>query len=525
LDLPVFLSELRRRRVVRVVLAYGVVAFAALQVAEPILAALGLGERALRAVVTGLAAGFPLAAVLAWIYDLTPKGLERTAPRAEVPAAAPGAPSVAVLPFADLSPDRDQAWFCDGVAEELLTALCCVPGLRVVSRSSSFQFRGRDVGAHALGQALGATTLLEGSVRRAGGRVRVSARIVDASRGLDLWSESFDRALEDIFAVQEEIALAVVRALRLRLGGEDESRLRKVGASRGTRDLRAYDLYLRGRHALRQLSLGGMQEARDAFRRALAIDQDFAQAHAGLADADVLVLTWNLDGGNGPELEAEALAASEAALRLEPDLAEARLARANVLVLLGRIDEAERDFRFATDLNPGWADGPYFHARALMTARRYEEAAIAFEEAVRRDPDDYASLALLENAQRKLGRPEAVQAAGARALAAVERRLAIAPDDVRALYLGAALDHGYGDRARGDLRMERALELDGDDFTVIYNAACFYARAGNVDRALGYLDRAVQHGRGSRAWISQDPDFEALHGDPRFEALLARMKR
>ena len=249
MDLAAFYEELRRRRVVRVLLAYGVVAFGALQVAEPILHALGLGEGAMRLVVFGLAAGFPAAAVLSWIYDLTPRGLERTAP---VVRALPvvNVPSVAVLPFADLSPGGDHGWFCDGVAEEMLSALCCVPGLRVVSRSSSFQFRGKDVDARQVGQALGATTLLEGSVRRAGGRVRVAARIVDARAGVDLWSESFDRALEDTFAVQEEIALAVVRALRLRVGGDDEGRLRASGASRATKDPRAYDLYLRARHAL-----------------------------------------------------------------------------------------------------------------------------------------------------------------------------------------------------------------------------------------------------------------------------------
>jgi len=519
-DLAAFYQELRRRRVVRVLLAYGVVAFGVLQVAEPILHALGAAEGAMRFVVLGLAVGFPAVAVLSWIYDLTPRGVERTAPLGPPPT-----PAIAVLPFADLSPERDHAWFGDGVAEELLSALCCVPGLRVISRSSSFQFRGKDVGARELGAALGATTLLEGSVRRAGGRVRVAARIVDATTGLDLWSETFDRALEDTFAAQEEIALAVVKALRLRLGGEDETRLRKVGASRLTRIPGAYDLYLRGRHHLRQLSLTGVQAARAAFRQALALDPNFAPAHAGLADADVVTLTWNLEPDVGGAFRAEALAAAAEALRLDPELADARLAHANVLTLLGRTEEAEADFRRAIDANPGWADAPYFHGRALVAAGRAREAAAAFEEAARRDPDDYSPVAMLENAYRMLGDLPAARRAGERGLEVIERRLAIAPDDVRALYLGAGLDQDYGDRARAGRRRARALELGGDDFSVLYNAGCFAARGGDAEGALALLDRAVgPAGRGSRDWIENDPDWDALRADPRFQGILARLR-
>ncbi|MFO0582451.1 MAG: hypothetical protein U0229_09280 [Anaeromyxobacter sp.] len=523
MDLAAFYEELRRRRVVRVLLAYGVVAFGALQVAEPILHALGLGEGPMRLVVFGLAAGFPAAAVLSWIYDLTPRGLERTAP---VVRALPvvNVPSVAVLPFADLSPGGDHGWFCDGVAEEMLSALCCVPGLRVVSRSSSFQFRGKDVDARQVGQALGATTLLEGSVRRAGGRVRVAARIVDARAGVDLWSESFDRALEDTFAVQEEIALAVVRALRLRVGGDDEGRLRASGASRATKDPRAYDLYLRARHALMGHSPAGLAEARDAAKAALALDPGFAHAHAALADVAVMAATWNFTVPGAGDLRGEALAAAAEALRLAPELAEARLAHANVLTLLGRADEAEADFRRAEALAPGWADAPYFHGRALHAMGRTREAVAAFEEAVRRDPDDFAALAMLENALQNAGDLEAARRASVAGLAAAERRLAIAPDDVRALYFGAALDWQVGGRKRAAAWAERALALGGDDFTVLYNVACYFARAGDRSRALDLLERAAAKGEGSRAWITHDPDVASLRDEPRFQAILARLK-
>lgn len=521
MDLTALLSELRRRRVGRVLVGYALFAFTVLQVIEPLLHALRLGDWALSATVLALALGLPVAVALAWVYDLKAGRIERTPPLAD--PAVPALPSVAVLPFDDLSPAGDQAWFCDGIAEELLAALCCVSGLRVVSRSSSFQFRGKAVGARELGRRLGATTLLEGSVRRAGGQVRVAARVVDARQGLELWSERFDRELADTFAVQEEIARAVVRALQLRLTNQEEARLRRVGASRGTRDPRAYEHYLRGRHAVMLHGEHRVLEARDAFRQAIALDPAFAQAQAGLADADVLFLTWNLDVARAAELREEALSASEAALRLEPDLAEARVAHANVLTLLGRWREAESDFRRALELNPGWSDACYFYARALFSEGRLDDAAAAFEEAARRNPDDYSSLALLEGIHRKRSDPAAAGHAGRRGLEAVGRRLALDPDDVRALYLGAGLDLRHGDRDRAFLRIERALALLPDDFATLYNAACFYSLAGDPGRALAALERAVEGGRGQRRWMERDPDFDAIRGEPGFAALMARV--
>jgi adenylate cyclase len=592
MDLSLFLAELRRRRVFRVLAGYGLAAFAVLQVAEPLIHALHLPDWVLTAAVALLGLGFPVAVALAWVFDLQPGGLERTAPlmgtrdagagpgpvlpvlllglgaavpglvlvaawrgvagvpawavavgalatvvvlavagrvlrgrRGEARARAPvDLPAVAVLPFADLSPHGDQEFFCDGIAEELLDALCCVSGLRVISRSSSFQFKGRSVDSRELGRVLGASTLLEGSVRKDGDRVRVTARLVDAREGVDLWAARFDRQLVDTFAVQEEIAQSVVRALRIDLSSREDARLKKVGASRATRSPQAFEHYLRGRHFLMRHGDRRMRAACEAFRQAVALDPAFAQAHAGLADAALFTLNWNLEPENAGALRAEALAASEEALRLEPELAEARLARANALTMLGRFEEAERDFRHAMELNPGWGDACYFYARALFAAGRHDDAAAAFQEAARRNPDDYSALALLVGTHERRGDAEAARRTAAQAMAAVERRLHLDPDDDRALYLGAGLDVSYGDRARGFKRIERAVQLMGDDFATLYNAACFYAKAGELERALALLDRAVANGRGSRRWVEQDPDFDPLRGDPRFQAILERVK-
>ena len=438
----------------------------------------------------------------------------RAAPSREAAA------SIAVLPFADLSPAKDQDYFCEGIAEELLGALSAVEGLRVASRGSSFQFKGQAVDSREMGRALGVATLLEGSVRKAGNRVRVSARLVNAGDGYQLWSEAFDRPLEDIFAIQEEIAQAVVRALQLRLSAPGKARLTRVG----TRDTQAYEMYLRGRRFLMTQGETMLRLARQMFRGAIELDPGFAQAHAGLADADFLMLQWNQDPERAAERRAEALAESEEALRLQPALAEAHVSRGNVLSVLDRGDEAERDFQRALELNPALWEACYFYARHLLAAGRRREAAEMFEEADRRNPEDYNAVCLLMGVYHGLGKGDRARSTARRCVEATERRLRQDPDDVRALYLGGSAYVVLGERKRGLERIARCVELYPDDSTTLYNAACAYAQAGDRDRALDALERAAAHGRGHRKWIENDADLGSLRDDPRFQEILRRVR-
>jgi adenylate cyclase len=583
-----FVAELRRRRVFRVLLGYGIASFAVLQIIEPVMHGLHLPEWVLSASVVALGLGFPVAIGLAWAFDLTPTGIERTRPTGTpgrpadagsrvwlllaglgLLAAAPGlawyfvwrngsgearlgvalaggtlllaagalvmrsrrggAPpaerppvpaSIAVLPFADLSPEQDQGYFCDGIADELLTALSCVSGLRVAARSSSFQFKGRSVDGREVGRSLGVATLLEGGVRKAGSRVRVSAQLVNGADGYQLWSETFDRNVDDIFAIQEEIAQAVVRALRPHLGGAGEGRLTRAG----TQSTPAYEMYLRGRQFLMSLSENGYRFARQMFKGAIELDPAFAQAHAGLADTDYFILQWHLDDANADSFRAEALAASGEALRLDPDLAEAHVSRANVFSFSGRAEEAEVEFRRALSLNPALPHAHYFYARHLFGAGRLDEAAREFEETMRLDPDDYGTAALLVTAHKGRGDLAAAAAAADAARKAVGRRLQLNPDDVRALYMGGGAEIQFGDRVRGMELLTRARELAPDDFATLYNVACGYANAGELELALDTLERAVGTGRGSRQWIEHDSDLDALRGSPRFREILSRVK-
>jgi len=537
---------MKRRRVFRALIAYGIVAFAVLQVIEPVMHGLGLPEWVLSVTVIGLGTGFAVTLVLAWVFDWKGGRIERTGPaprgrlllglvaagialgapvvgwsfwKSRRPGSTSGSASIAVLPFADLSPAKDQDWMCDGIAEEIIDALCTVPGLRVAARSSSFQFKGKAAEVQAMARALGVSTLLEGSVRKIDDRLRVSARLV-SSDGYELWSDRFDRRLQDAFAIQEEIARAVVSALRLRMSPDDAGRLRRGG----TANPQAYEMYLRGRQYFRELGAENVELARQMFKRAIEIDRTFAQPQAGLADANINLVQWLLvpREAQGP-LRAEALAASETALRLEPDLAEGHVARANVLSLLGRNDEADQSFRRATALAPGLRDAWYSYARFLFSVGRYPESAQAYEQSARIDLDDYDALGLLPMPYEKLGDGERARKARERAVAAADRVLANRPDDVRALYASAGALIVLGDRQKGFERLERALALRPHDFAVLYNAACGYANAGDKERALDLLDRAVATGRGFRAWMENDPDLDRLRGLPRFEAILARV--
>lgn len=535
-----WLSELRRRKVFRVAAVYLVAGWLLIQVADATFAPVGLPGWSLTLVIVLVAIGFPLACILAWAFDVTPRGLERTPGTADEsvtkPPAAPGtvvaaapnpaaersfpapapAQSVAILPFVDMSSGRDQEYFCDGIAEEIINALCCVGSLRVASRTSSFQFKGRLVDVREIGRSLGVGSVLEGSVRKAGDRVRITAQLVSTADGYHLWSESFDRELSDVFAIQTEIAQRLLAALRLTLSPRESELI----ARGGTTDAQAYDLYLRGRSQLR-FGTNSLPAA-ELFRQAIARDPQFAQAHAGLANAIAIRGMWRLN--MTPAEVEEAFAASRRALELEPLMPEAYVARACLLSMQGRAEESVRDFAEAIRLNPASAYAHYLYARQLFGMGRFEPAVAMYEAADRLEPDDYQILSMLHTASRRTTNAARTRRAGERALQAVERRLAVDPNDPRALQLGAADAANLGDIERARDFAERALRVRPDEFGTLYCAACAYAVLGDRDRALDLLQQALRLGQGNVGWIENDPDFDTLRDDPRFVDLLARSR-
>jgi len=420
--------------------------------------------------------------------------------------------SVAVLPFVNLGGLPDDDAFCDGIAEELISTLSRIDGLRVASRTSAFALRGRDKDLRAIAAQLHVGSVLEGSLRRSGDRLRIAVQLINAGDGYLLWSERYDREMADVFAIQDEIALSVARALRVLLRPVSEGPLTRVP----TRDVRAYEYYLRGRQYLRQTRRKSLDFAREMFQRAVAIDPHFALAWAGVAEAIGYFKMYYPDLPADLELADEA---SRQALLENPELAEGYTARG--FTQWGLKDEAAAiaSFETAVRLDPHQFQALYVHARLRFQRGEMAEAARLFEEATRAE-EDYQARFFAAQSYAALGYPAEAEAAYRRALHVVADHLELNPDDARAATMKAVSLCRLGHQAEGLEWAERARAIDPGDAGVLYNVACLYALEGKTDTALDCLEETVRVGFGSRDWIAHDPDLESLRGLPRFEALL-----
>ncbi len=439
----------------------------------------------------------------------TPPGLTTAAPAAT-------AKSIAVLPFVNMSADPENEYFTDGIAEEIINALSKIQALQVASRTSAFAFKGKNEDISEIGRKLRVTTVLEGSVRKAGNKLRVTAQLVNVANGYHLWSERYDRQLEDVFAIQDEIAENIVRALRVVLSEDEKRAIEKVP----TANVEAYECYLRGRQFFHQWRRRGVEYARRMFERAIEIDPNYALAYAGIADCCSFIYTyWDASAAH---LE-QADTASRKALELDPELAETHTSRGLALAFAKRYEEAEKEFETAIRLNPKLFEAHYFYGRARFQQGKLAEAAQSFEEASRVRPDDYQTVHFLAQTYEGLGRQADAEAARRRDLQLIEHHVELNPDDSRALNLGSTSLARSGQRERGLEWAKRALAIDPEDSGMLYNTACFYAVQGETDEAINCLEKAVQYGFGLRGWLENDPDFNSVRGDSRFQAILKKL--
>jgi serine/threonine protein kinase/tetratricopeptide (TPR) repeat protein len=426
-------------------------------------------------------------------------------------------PSIAVLPFADMSREKDQAYFCEGIAEEIINALCRVQGLRVASRTGSFQFRDTPTDLREVGAKLGVETILEGSVRKSENRLRITVQLVDAARGFHLWSESYDRELRDVFAIQQEIARSIVRALRITLSPQEKGALAEVPTSH----VQAYDYYLRGRNFYYRYGRHDIEFALQLFSRATELDPGYALAHAGLADCWSYIYLYS-ERKDSVRLQAET--AGRRAVELAPESAQAQASFAVALSLGDRKDEAQAAFEKAVRLDPGLFEAWYFYARQVFAGGDLPKAASLYEEAMRVRPEDFYSPLLVAPVYDKLGRTEDARDARERGIALVERHIDLHPDDARALYMGANGLVALGEKAKGLDWARRARKIDPDDPMLLYNLGCFYSLAGDVEEAIDCLERAVAGGLLQKGWYENDGDLDPLRAHPRFKALLEKME-
>jgi adenylate cyclase len=556
-----FLAELKRRKVIQTVFLYAVSAWVLLQVAELLLEMLEVPPWGLKLVFVLLLIGFPLALLLSWLNQVTPEGIRREtaapepsrgmppadafapqvsdSPPAETasPETAADQRSIAVLPFANLSEDKANEYFADGLSEELLNLLSRIKELRVVARTSSFSFKGRTVGAAEIARELKVAHLLEGSVRRSGSRIRITAQLIRASDSSHVWSQSFDRDLSDIFAVQDEIVAAVAGELEIKLFGGPAPKARPT-------DPRAYSLYLQGRHFFSLSSATGFEQAIPALEGALAIDPGFAPAWGMLG-----ALYWGQANNSLIPYEEgarKARIASEKALALDPEQAEALSLIGLLDVIEHRdVDSALRRTNRALELEP---HNQRVLSRAAGVARqrgRTDEAIGYAEQALSADPLSPNAHAVLGLTYYYAGRLDDAEAMRRKLLALSPGwlsgqyylgRILLARGDAQAALeairqesspmwrlTGLALvHHALGQRAESDAALEELRKLD--PVGIAYQFAEIHAYRGEIDLAFEWLERAEATNDSGLTDAITNPVMRSLHADPRWAAFVARLR-
>jgi adenylate cyclase len=428
-------------------------------------------------------------------------------------------PSIAVLPFNNMSGDPEQEYFSDGITEDIITDLSNISGLFVVARNTAFTYKGKPVKVQQVAQELGVRFILEGSVRKASSRVRVTGQLINGKDGGHLWAARFDRDLTDIFAIQDEITHAIVEQLKVKLLPQEKESIGQTP----TDNVEAYTYYLRGRQFMQRHSKSNYQLARRMFAKAVELDSLYARAHAGIADCDsFLFLHYHLEAS-----VETILATSAKALSLDDKLAEAHASRGLALSLDRRYDEATSEFERAIALDPNSFEAHYFYARACVTQGRFERAATLFEHAAENKPDDYQSVCLLIIVYRSLGRPRDSEHAARRGVERAERALTSHPEDARAAYLGANALAVLGEKERAREWAARALAIDPDDVLIQYNVACVYSLLGDVEQAFDLLERLLPNAGHElrRGWIKHDSDLDPLRSHPRYQKVLDVIER
>ena len=583
-----FLAELKRRNVYKVAVAYIVAGWALSQGIAQVLPVFDVPNWTIRLIVVLIIIGLPVALVLAWAFEITPEGIKRTETADRMPAAAgrkkhtwiyivvvgaivsitlfflgrysaiSGAPrhseaatgipqkSIAVLPFDNLSRDPDNAYFAEGVQDEILTRLAKVADLKVISRTSTQHFKSVPENLPQIAKQLGVTNILEGSVQKAKDQVRVNVQLINALTDAHLWAEIYDRKLTDLFAVESDIAKTIADTLQAKLTGSESTAM----SNKPTENPEAYELYLKGRFFWNKRTGQDLKTACDYFQQAIAIDPHYATAYAGLAESYILIPLF--DAGSPQDYFPKAKAAAERAIELQETSAEAHTALGLLLCFSDvNFAQSEKEFKRAIELNPNYATAHHWYGNALLVALgRFDEAISESQRAVELDPlsliinADLGSTFMMarqyDQAIAQLQRTltldnkfgythwnlgEALYLKGDKAAAIAEYQKARTLDDDPQIV--ALLGRAYADTGQKDQALELVRDLETrarQQFVRGYLIALVYIGLGDKTKAIDYLEREyLNHDNIDTAWIRADPMLDPLRGDPRFEALAEKI--
>ena len=509
-----FFKELKRRNVFKIAIAYIIVSWLLLQVSDTLIPALHLPEWFHSGVAFVLIIGFPITTIIAWAFEITPDGIQResgdsmaTEPLKTIKTnTTVDAKSIAVLPFANMSNDNEQEHFCDGLTEELLNVLANLPDLRVASRTSCFAFKDKSVDLPAAANKLHVAHILEGSVRKSGSNIRITAQLIEVSTDSHLWSESYDRQLDDIFAIQDDIARQILDALKLKLGAVPSEHPT-------TSNSEAYEYFLRGRGYASSKGSKDQDLAIKLFQKAVVLDPGFVRAWIKLAQSSA---NFSMYGKGGKRCQKIAAEAAKRATELAPDYAESHMANGYAFLAGKQYAAAETEFFEAIERNPKLSIAYHYLARSAYHQGQLDKALKYFNKSTELNSDDYESPLLAVPIYEKSHDQDNALRMSEIGVDRVKQYLEDYPNNQRAYYLGSSALAKLGENELAKKWAERAYQLAPDDVATRYNLACFYANIGDHEKALDFLENSIT----SRSWIENDPDLEPLHGHPRFQAVL-----
>jgi TolB-like protein/tetratricopeptide (TPR) repeat protein len=583
-----FFAELKRRNVYKVAVAYIVAGWALSQGIAQVFPVFDVSNWVIRLIVVLIVVGLPVALVPAWMFEITPEGIKRTkaadlanersrgntwiyvivigailsiglfflgrysASRGAVgEGGRPGGPSlpqksIAVLPFDNLSRDPDNAYFTEGVQDEILTRLAKVADLKVISRTSTQHFKSAPEDLPRIAKQLGVAHVLEGSVQRANDQIRVNVQLINALTDVHLWAETFDRKLTDIFAVESEIAKTIADTLQAKLSGSEQHAI----AARPTVNTEAHQLYLKGRFFWNKRTGNDLKKSIDYFQQAITADPNYALAYAGVADAYVFLPGYT--AGTPQDCYPKAMAAAKKALELDDTLAEAHTTLALAIWYYDfDFSQANREFRRAIELNPNYATAHQQYGNNTLSAlgrfddaiaegkqaveldplslvinsdlgvdyffaRRYDEAIAQLHKTLEMDPGYYFAHVMLGQTLEMKSAPDA-------AIAEYQKARAL-NDDPSVLGMLARAYGLSGNKTEAEKILSQLRELSTQRYVAAYSFALVYLGLGDKEEALRWLEQSYQDRAGSDVgWIRVDPLVDPLRGDPRFEALAEKI--
>jgi adenylate cyclase len=523
-----FVNELKERKVLRVAVGYIVITWILIQIGEGTFKALKLPIWSETLLVVFVMFGFPFALLLAWAYEITPDGLVdelHNEWHSQTAAQKPpydksmvnienSAPSIAVLQFEDMSSEQDQTYFCEGIAEEILWALSDVDGLRVAARLSSFQLDSKSGDINEIGKKLNVSVVLEGSVRKSGDQIRITVQLINTQDGYQFWAGQYNHNMKDIFDVQDQIAQAVVRAMRLSMG---EGTLKKPI----TGSVEAFDLYLKGNSYFIRPDKQNIIFARQLFERAVETDPEFGRAWAKLASTyayEFLCTKPNED------VRKKAKLISKKALRLAPGIPETHIARGIAYSIYQDFKQADLEFETATDLDPESHNAWFTWARSKTYQGDVHKAIEFYQKASETGSDRYRCVLIQMSLRASLGDMDGTLEKAEEGLRKAKEFLELNPDENRAWNMGAFALYRLGRVSEAKEWMNTSLVNSPRNSELTYNAAGFYALVGDVNKSLDHLELAVDSGCFNLIWLDMDSDFDSVRNNPRFTEIIEQFK-